>query len=158
MPVEFQDDAEHAPGGPDEIDVEFGLEVRDHETSLRFWEDTLGFELFGKIETPNGVRVLALRYGHAVVKLRAVVGGSGTYAGTDVVPPTAPAGHYLTVHVADAREVQRACEVAGYTILTPCFEFEPADRPACVVGFVQDPDGHKVELLQGSPWTPVSRP
>jgi len=27
-----------------------------------------------------------------------------------------------------------------------------------VVGFVQDPDGHKVELLQGSPWTPVSRP
>jgi len=131
--------------------VEFGLAVRDVAESLRFWQGALGFQPFGQIDAPGGVHVLGLRRGASAIKLRWVDGE--TEAEADASPFSS---HYITVHVADARRVEAACAERGFTVLKPCFPITLSGGGECIVGFVVDPDNHRVEILQGWPWGPLN--
>jgi len=127
--------------------IESGIRVRDPETMLSFYIDTIGFQPHAEIFIPDG-HVWGLRFGNSMLKLM--------YR-ADAFPPEPEhrsACHYVTIHVLNAEEMAARCAAAGVTIVAPYSTFTPTrpGDPECGYVLITDPEGNRVEFSQGSPW------
>ncbi len=119
------------------------LRVGDLQRSIRFYTDVLGMKLLRTTDRPAQKYTLAfVGYGsnpeHAELELTYNYGVDKYELGTAY-------GH-LAIGVDD---VYAACErirAAGGTVTR---EPGPVKGGSTVIAFVQDPDGYKIELIQG---------
>ena len=120
------------------------LRVKDLEESIKFYVDTMGFELVRKTEYPHGKFTLAflsfkkeedepfleLTYNLGVTEYE-----QGSYFG------------HIAVGVENIHSIcQEIREKGGKIIREP----GPMKGSSSILAFVEDPDGHKIELLQRS--------
>lgn len=132
--------------------LEVVLQVRDVQTSIRFYRDLLGFELFGEIVRSEERGLVALRLGSSVLKMRYRT--APLRAGVDASLEEPVYGVGFTIRVDNLRELLEECAATGVTI-----ERGETPLPFGVVGTVatiRDPDGNLIELVGGDPpWQPL---
>jgi len=114
--------------------------VSDLEESLRFWSQTMGFEIEEVVDLPGGNKQYRLRNGNALVKLMV--------PGEHPLAPLFDANGYrgLTFAVSNFEETVERCRKDGYRILLdprPSFAHPDSGKLICVL---QDPEGNIVEL------------
>jgi lactoylglutathione lyase len=119
------------------------LRVGDLQRSIDFYTRVLGMKLLRTTDRPEQKYTLAfVGYGsnpdHAELELTYNYGVDRYELGTAF-------GH-LAIGVADAYAACERIRAAGGTITR---EPGPVKGGSTVIAFVQDPDGYKVELIQG---------
>jgi hypothetical protein len=114
---------------------------------LEFYCGALGFEPFAEIFIPDG-HVWGLRFGNAMLKMMYHETRPGAPAEDRV------ATHYTTIHVLNAKDMEKRAIAGGATILASFSTFTPArdGDPECNYVLFRDPEGNVVEFSQGSPW------
>jgi catechol 2,3-dioxygenase-like lactoylglutathione lyase family enzyme len=128
--------------GKDSIDI--GIVVRDSETALKFYRDTLGFEHVTDMQMGTST-MHRLMCGTTLVKLvkHDVVSENADHKGG---PGGATGIRYWTITVPDLEAITDKCRSAGYTVAV-----EPRDvRPGVRISMVEDPDGNWVEFLENN--------
>lgn len=132
--------------------VEVGIFVHDLEAMTRFYAEALDCRTGAEFRV-TGARVRGLLLGSSVVKLVSLDD-----------PPSArnPVGtalglRYLTVAVDDVVSAARRCVAAGAELVRPPGDFTvPGElAPRARTAIVHDPEGNRIELCQGSAWTPA---
>jgi catechol 2,3-dioxygenase-like lactoylglutathione lyase family enzyme len=138
-----------APGGPGPFvpDLEPALKVGDPRRSLHFYVEGLGFEPYGEVALPTR-HLWGLRLGTSVLKL--IFDAEPAPPGDGLAGSVVGFSH-LSVRVPDARAVVQRLRAAGYQAADPQ-PFPPAIGRAGFYGFLEDPDGNRIELLEGSAW------
>ena len=119
------------------------LRVGDLDASIRFWTEHFGMKLLRRTDYPEGRFTLAfVGYGdeseHTVLELTYNWGRSDYQLGDAF-------GH-VAVGVEDIRAVCERLRAAGVRITR---EPGPMKHGKTVIAFVEDPNGYKVELIQG---------
>lgn len=123
--------------------IDLGIVVRDAESSLAFYRDTLGFAEDGTMRMPGGGTMYRLLCGTSTIKLVAPATPPAAAAPPGGIPG-AYGYRYWTISVSNLAEVTAACEAAGYRVAVPVTEL----RPGITISIIEDPDGNWVELLQ----------
>ncbi|MGH3331148.1 MAG: VOC family protein [Nocardioidaceae bacterium] len=117
------------------------LVVGDLDRSRRWWVDVLGASLYREY----GGTSVVLSFAGAWILL--VTGGPPTVDKPSITftPPDAPdrVSHAMTLRVADCQAVHDELVSRGASFIA-----SPHDWGAEVRAFLQDPDGHLVELSQ----------
>ena len=119
------------------------LRVKDLDESLRFWTDHFGMKLLRRRDYPEGKFTLAfVGYGdesdHTVLELTHNWGKSDYALGDQF-------GH-VAIGVDD---IYRTCEQLRSAGVAIAREPGPMKHGTTVIAFVEDPNGYKVELIQG---------
>ena len=121
-----------------------GIFVRDREKMVKFYTDVLGMKLLRTTDRPEQKYSLAF-VGYGSEDSSAVVELTYNY-GVDKYEMGTAFGH-LAVAVDDA---YKACETVKAKGGTVTREAGPVKGGNTVIAFVQDPDGYKIELIQGT--------
>ena len=123
--------------------VEVGLVTTNLDAMVGFYEGFLGLPHQADLDFPGGT-MKRYAIGNNVLKLVTLT--------EPPAAPVAPGGgpaqagiRYFTLVVANATEVARQVEAAGYMVAQPLAEFAPV--PGMGWMFVADPDGNWVELV-----------
>jgi glyoxylase I family protein len=122
--------------------VDVGIVIRDSESALRFYRDTLGLKHVADVPALSGT-MHRLQWGSSTIKLTRP---------EKVLEVSNPPGgflracgiRYLTLTVDDLDALVTRCEDAGFTTAVPRTEV----RPGVVIAVVEDPEGNWVEFLQ----------
>ena len=119
------------------------LRVKDLDASLRFWIDHFGMKLLRRRDYPEGKFTLAfVGYGdesnHSVLELTYNWGRHDYQLGDAF-------GH-VAIGVDDIRVTCERLRAQGVPITR---EPGPMKHGSTVIAFVEDPNGYKVELIQG---------
>lgn len=118
------------------------LRVGDLQRSITFYTEVLGMQLLRKTDRPEQKYTLAfVGYGsnpdHAEIEL--------TYNyGVEKYDMGNAYGH-IAIAVEDARKACEKIKAAGGVVTR---EAGPVKGGTTVIAFVQDPDGHKIELIE----------
>ena len=120
------------------------LRVGDLERSIDFYTSVLGMRLLRKTDRPDQKYTLAfVGYGderaHAVLELTYNYGVSSYDIGAGY-------GH-VAIAVPDAAAACAAVRAKGGNVTR---EAGPVKGGTSVIAFVQDPDGYKIELIEGA--------
>ena len=119
------------------------LRVGDMERSVKFYTEVMGMKLLRTTDRPDQQYSLAfVGYGtedaHAVIEL--------TYNyGVDKYDLGTAFGH-IAIEVPDAYKTCETVKTKGGIVSR---EAGPVKGGSTVIAFVQDPDGYKIELIQG---------
>ena len=119
------------------------IRVGDLERSLRFYTEVLGMKLLRRKDYPGGKFTLAfVGYGdeseHAVIEL--------TYNwGVDKYELGNAFGH-IAVGVTDIYKTCEEIKKRGGKVVR---EAGPMKHGSTVIAFVEDPDGYRIELIEG---------
>ena len=121
------------------------LRVKDLDESLRFWTDHFGMKLLRRKDYPDGRFTLAfVGYGdekdHSVLELTHNRDTKSYEIGSGY-------GH-IALGEPDIYATCAALRERGVKITR---EPGPMQHGSTVIAFIEDPDGYKVELIQGSP-------
>jgi catechol 2,3-dioxygenase-like lactoylglutathione lyase family enzyme len=125
------------------------LSVADVDRSIAFYTDVFGWEpLFD--ETLDGPEFEAV-VGVDAARCRSVGGRVGDlrleFVDNNWTPKTPPANGLglrgLSFEVSDAQAAWEACEAMGVTTEGP-----PHETFGCVIFFLRDPDGQRLEMVQ----------
>jgi lactoylglutathione lyase len=119
------------------------LRVKDLDDSLRFWTEAFGMKLLRRRDYPEGKFTLAfVGYGdesdHTVLELTWNWGKSDYVLGDQF-------GH-VAIGVDDIYASCERLRAAGVRVTR---EPGPMKHGSTVIAFVEDPNGYKVELIQG---------
>jgi lactoylglutathione lyase len=119
------------------------LRVKDLDDSLRFWTEAFGMKLLRRRDYPEGKFTLAfVGYGdesdHTVLELTWNWGKSDYVLGDQF-------GH-VAIGVDDIYATCERLRAAGVRVTR---EPGPMKHGSTVIAFVEDPNGYKVELIQG---------
>lgn len=120
------------------------LRVRDLDESIRFYTEGLGMTLLRRSDFPGGRFTLAfVGYGpeesHTALEL--------THNWDRDEPYDLGAGYgHVAIGVPDARAACAALRARGARVAR---EAGPMKHGTAVIAFVEDPDGYKVELIEG---------
>jgi len=119
------------------------LRVRDLDASLNFYCDQLGMKLLRKQDFPGGEFTLAfVGYGDesetAVLEL--------THNWGDHEYDLGDAYGHIAIGVDDAYAVCDSLKKRGVNVVR---EPGPMKHGSTVIAFIEDPDGYKVEIIQG---------
>jgi lactoylglutathione lyase len=119
------------------------IRVGDLQRSIGFYTDVLGMTLLRQRDYPDGKFTLAfLGYGpeseQAAIELTYNYGVESYELGNAF-------GH-IAVEVDDARAACDAIRERGGKVVR---EAGPMKHGSTIIAFVQDPDGYKIELIQG---------
>jgi lactoylglutathione lyase len=119
------------------------LRVKDLDASLRFWTDHFGMKLLRRKDFPAGKFTLAfVGYGdeteHTVLELTHNWEQSDYVLGDQF-------GH-VAIAVDDIHATCQQLRAAGVNVTR---EPGPMKHGSTVIAFVEDPNGYKVELIQG---------
>lgn len=134
--------------------MEVALVVRELERSEAFYRDAFGFERMGDFSSAIN-RAVGLSRGGSVLKLIRY---------DDDPEDTNPSGRayglrFLTLEVDDVAAAIGRCRAAGGTVDGEAALFRPegvpaaSDADACWYVFALDPDGNRIEVRSGSPWS-----
>jgi lactoylglutathione lyase len=118
------------------------LRVKDLDASLRFWTEQFGMKLLRRRDYPEGKFTLAfVGYGdesdHTVLELTHNWGKSDYALGDQF-------GH-VAIGVDDIYATCERLRAAGVQVTR---EPGPMKHGSTVIAFVEDPDGHKIELIE----------
>ena len=125
--------------------IDLGIVVRDIDTALGFYRDTLGLEFVAEMPMPGPTpgTMHRLACGSSTIKLvdfetapEAVAARGGPSGGSGY--------RYFTIAVSNLAEVSGACRDAGHRVLIESMEV----RPGVAISMIEDPDGNWVELVQ----------
>jgi lactoylglutathione lyase len=119
------------------------LRVGDLERSLRFYTEVLGMRLLRRKDYPEGKFTLAF-VGYAEESDSAVLELTHNW-GVDRYEPGTAYGH-VAIAVDDA---YKACEELKRRGGKVTREAGPMKHGTTVIAFVEDPDGYKIELIEG---------
>lgn len=126
------------------------LRVRDLERSLAFYTGVLGMTLFRREAYPTGRFTLAF-IGFGTEATSAVIELTHNW---DVGEYSIGDGYgHIAVAVANAAESCAASAAKGAKIIRPAGPMTNAssDRTGVeVIAFIEDPDGYRVELIEGA--------
>lgn len=131
--------------------------VPDVGQAERFWSDVLGFDSSGIVERRGdwvekvtGVAGAAIRvvhlhgYGHHMEFIQYLEGSREK--STDF--PDRPGAGHVCLEVDDIRETERRLLAAGATRLGTMTEIRDPDVTPCIAGYLRDPNGIIIELLE----------
>ena len=124
--------------------IDLGIVVKDKDSALKFYRDTLGFEFVEETDMGHGTLMQRLNCGNTLIKLL-------TFAETPEAsaPPGGIVGgtgyRYWTIFVSNLEELVAEVRAAGYSVPWDIREI----RPGVTIAMVEDPDGNWVELIQG---------
>ena len=121
------------------------LHVGELERSVRFYTDVLGMTLLRRTDRPEQKYSLAF-VGYGPENSTAVLELTYNY-GVQSYDMGGAFGH-IAIEVPD---VSKACETVKAKGGTVTREAGPVKGGNTVIAFVQDPDGYKIELIQGGP-------
>ncbi len=121
------------------------LRVGELERSIRFYTDVLGMTLLRRTDRPEQKYSLAF-VGYGPEDSNAVLELTYNY-GVQSYDMGGAFGH-IAIEVPD---VSKACETVKAKGGTVTREAGPVKGGNTVIAFVQDPDGYKIELIQGGP-------
>ncbi|MEI6300970.1 MAG: lactoylglutathione lyase [Betaproteobacteria bacterium] len=121
------------------------LRVGELERSVRFYTDVLGMTLLRRTDRPEQKYSLAF-VGYGPEDSTAVLELTYNY-GVQSYDMGGAFGH-IAIEVPD---VSKACETVKAKGGTVTREAGPVKGGNTVIAFVQDPDGYKIELIQGGP-------
>lgn len=122
--------------------IDLGIIVKDAETSLKFYRDTLGLDHVGDMPMPGGGTMHRLMCGESMIKVIQL----------ETAPPAeAPPGgiqgatgyRYWTMTVSNMGEILEDCAKGGYKVIMSETEIAPGIK----IAIVADPDGNWVEFL-----------
>jgi catechol 2,3-dioxygenase-like lactoylglutathione lyase family enzyme len=122
--------------------IDLGIVVRDIDTALGFYRDTLGFKPAGDDDMPGGMHMWRLMCGTSMIKLV-------TFERTPQGEPARGSigkgfGYrYWTMSVGNLADIVAACEKGGYKVAVPITNI----RAGVEIAIVEDPDGNWVEFL-----------
>jgi len=119
------------------------LRVGNMERSVKFYTDVMGMKLLRTTDRPDQKYTLAfVGYGtedaHAVIELTYNYGVEKYDLGTAF-------GH-IAIEVPDAYKTCETVKAKGGIVSR---EAGPVKGGSTVIAFIQDPDGYKIELIQG---------
>ena len=131
--------------------------VPDITLAVSFWSDVLGFACSGIVERRGawveavtgvaGARIKVAHlhgYGHHMEFIE--------YAGGTRERPTGqpdrPGTGHVCLEVEDIRETERIMRAAGATGVGTMTEISDPDMTPCVAGYLRDPSGIIIELLE----------
>ena len=130
---------------PDKQSIDIGIVVRDADTALKFYRDTLGCVPQGEMPMPVGGGGTMHRLGCGSVTLKLVSYNNVPAASNPGGGLNAASGvRYFTIWITNLVEAVDECRAAGYKIAMPVTEI----RAGVSIAMVEDPDGNWVELLQ----------
>ena len=131
--------------------------VSDIEQALRFWSDVLGFGRSAIIERRGawvekvtgvaGARIKVVHlhgYGHHMEFIQYADGPREKP--TDL--PDQPGVGHVCLEVDDIRKTERAMLAAGATALGRMTEISDPEMTPCAAGYLRDPNGIIIELLE----------
>ena len=122
--------------------IDLGIITCDAEAALKFYRDTLGFEVAGEMPMPGGGTMYRLMCGESMIKVIELEKKPSAEA-----PPGGIQGatgyRYWTISVTNLPEMVEACSKGGYKIVVPETEIAPGLK----IAMVEDPDGNWVEFL-----------
>ncbi|MCX7152343.1 MAG: lactoylglutathione lyase [Proteobacteria bacterium] len=121
------------------------LRVGELERSVRFYTDVLGMTLLRRTDRPEQKYSLAF-VGYGPEDSTAVLELTYNY-GVQSYDMGGAFGH-IAIEVPD---VSKACETVKAKGGTVTREAGPVKGGNTVIAFVLDPDGYKIELIQGGP-------
>ena len=113
------------------------------ERSVKFYTELMGMKLLRTTDRPDQKYTLAF-VGYDIEDRAAVVELTYNY-GVDKYDLGSAFGH-LAVEVPDAYKACETIKAKGGTVTR---EAGPVKGGTTVIAFVQDPDGYKIELIQG---------
>ena len=120
--------------------LDLGIFVSDINSSLKFYQETLGLVKVGETKLPLGM-MHRLSYGNSFFKL----------IDPKTVPPKGPTGldkqlgfRYVTFPVTNIAEICETLKEKGVAFAIPETELMPGVR----IAMVEDPDGNIVEFVQ----------
>jgi lactoylglutathione lyase len=119
------------------------LRVGNMERSVKFYTELMGMKLLRTTDRPEQKYTLAF-VGYDTEDNEAVVELTYNY-GVDKYDLGSAFGH-LAVEVPDAYKACETIKAKGGTVTR---EAGPVKGGTTVIAFVQDPDGYKIELIQG---------
>jgi lactoylglutathione lyase len=119
------------------------LRVGDLDKSIDFYTRVLGMKLLRKKDYPDGKFTLAF-VGYDTEDRTAVLELTYNW-GTDKYDLGNAYGH-VAIEVDDAYQACEAVKANGGTVTR---EAGPMKHGSTVIAFVQDPDGYKIEFIQG---------
>jgi lactoylglutathione lyase len=119
------------------------LRVGNMERSVKFYTELMGMKLLRTTDRPEQKYTLAF-VGYDTEDRAAVVELTYNY-GVDKYDLGSAFGH-LAVEVPDAYKACETIKAKGGTVTR---EAGPVKGGTTVIAFVQDPDGYKIELIQG---------
>ena len=119
------------------------LRVGNMERSVKFYTELMGMKLLRTTDRPDQKYTLAF-VGYDIEDRAAVVELTYNY-GVDKYDLGSAFGH-LAVEVPDAYKACETIKAKGGTVTR---EAGPVKGGTTVIAFVQDPDGYKIELIQG---------
>jgi len=122
--------------------IDLGIVVKNSDDSLKFYRDTLGFELVGEMDMPGGMHMWRLMCGTSMIKLVKSEKGHKAEAATGGIN-AANGYRYWTISVSNLDEIVADCEAGGYKVAIPVTTI----RPGTAIAMVEDPDGNWVEFL-----------
>ena len=131
--------------------------VADVETAVGFWRDVLGFEcsLLAErrsawVEAVTGVPGATIKvahlhgYGHHMEFIEYL--GHSKERPTDL--PARPGVGHVCLEVEDIQATERALLAAGATRLGAMTEIRDPGMTPCIAGYLRDPNGIIIELLE----------
>lgn len=123
--------------------LDVGLVTNDIEGQTRFYGETLGLEILGRVEIPGVGTITRFNVGNSVLRVLVPVEPAtptkrdGGFAGTVGI-------RYVALKVTDLAELVRRVADAGHVISVPVRNL----RPGVDVALVEDADGNVVELME----------
>ena len=131
--------------------------VADIERAIRFWCDTLGFEasLIAErrsawVEQVTGVPGATIKVAHLHGHghhMEFIEYGDGSRDNPTALPDRPGVGH-VCLEVRDIRDTERALLAAGATALGTMTEIRDPGMTPCIAGYLRDPNGIIIELLE----------
>jgi lactoylglutathione lyase len=122
------------------------IRVKDVDDTVKFYRDLLGMPVVERRDPPSGTRMAAL-------------GASANYLEVFQRPPDQPVDdgdpralrlNHFCIWVENLEELEQRAAAAGHPFLNPIRTNPNWVGAAIKVGWVTDPDGNRVELLE---WT-----
>jgi len=119
------------------------LRVGNMERSVNFYTEVMGMKVLRTTDRPDQKYSLAF-VGYGAESEQAVIELTYNY-GVDSYDLGSAYGH-IAIAVPDAYKSCEAVKAKGGTVTR---EAGPVKGGSTVIAFVQDPDGYKIELIQG---------
>jgi len=119
--------------------VDIGILVRDIDSCLKFYTETLGLPKVGEVKLGERIQH-RIQAGAALIKLLEFPQGA---------PPAGPRGRlaqagirYITIHVADVPALVQELEAKGVQLVMPVTKA----ATGATVAMFEDPEGNTIEI------------
>jgi catechol 2,3-dioxygenase-like lactoylglutathione lyase family enzyme len=140
-----------------------GITVSDMDLALRFYRDALGLELVYDRETTASYLGEVLGLEHPNIRIAFLRAGSSdpetfvelleyrsVHRRAVKVAPWDPGAGHLCFYVADIEGIHGSLTSGGYEAHSRPVDIDSGPNEGARVFYVQDPDGHWIELFQRS--------